>query len=188
MSIDRSTLTLVIIILITANVVQTQYITQTTPSQDTWQTESGHTITPTQSTSYGTIRIGQKMSIEFDVTFHARSDNPRPGYQENFFRIGKPASPSGGQGCNGEGSRYPSMFLTRESLGTRLDISTSSGIACGTNMILYDYDDINFGIEHHIKISLNSTLLQVWINGGGKQDYHKPIPRNPTQDQYINVT
>eukprot|EP01084_Bolivina_argentea_P231739 390706_1 len=102
--IDRSTLTLVIIILITANVVQTQYITQTTSYQDIWQTESGHSITPSQSTSYGTIRIGQKMSIEFDVTFHARSNDPRPGYQENFFRIGKPAE-TGGWGCDGEGSR-----------------------------------------------------------------------------------
>eukprot|EP01084_Bolivina_argentea_P142926 251055_1 len=129
------------------------------------------------------------MSIEFDVTFHGRSNDPRPGYHENFFRIGKPASPSGGTGCDGEGSRYPSMFLSRESLGTMLDISTSSGIACGTNMILYDYDDINFGIEHHIKISLNNTLLQVWINGGGKQDYHTSFPRyNPTQEKYINVT
>eukprot|EP01084_Bolivina_argentea_P231741 390708_1 len=99
--IDRSTLTLVIIILITANVVQTQYITQTTPSHDTWQTESGHTITPQQYTSYGTIRIGQKMSIEFDVTFHGRSNDPREGYKENFFRIGKPASPGGGTGCEG---------------------------------------------------------------------------------------
>eukprot|EP01084_Bolivina_argentea_P149420 261013_1 len=95
------------------------------------------------------------MSIEFDVTFHGRSNDPRDGYQENFFRIGKTASPSGGTGCNGEGSRYPSMFLTRVSLGTRLDISTSSGTVCGTNLILDDYNDINFGIEHHIKISLN---------------------------------
>eukprot|EP01084_Bolivina_argentea_P142927 251056_1 len=129
------------------------------------------------------------MSIEFDVTFHGRSNDPRPGYHENFFRIGKPASPSGGTGCDGEGSRYPSMFLSRESLGTMLDISTSSGIACGTNMILYDYDDINFGIEHHIKISLNNTVFQVWITGGGKQDYNRTFPRsNPTQDKYINVT
>eukprot|EP01084_Bolivina_argentea_P025752 47889_1 len=127
------------------------------------------------------------MSIEFDVIFHARSDNPRLGYQENFFRIGKPAE-TGGWGCDGEGSRYPSMFLTRSSLGTRLDISTSSGIACGINIILDDYDDINFGIEHHIKISFNNTLLQVWITGGGKQDYYGHFTRNPTQDKYINVS
>eukprot|EP01084_Bolivina_argentea_P072065 130887_1 len=108
------------------------------------------------------------MSIEFDVTFHGRSNDPREGYQENFFRIGKPASPGGGLGCDGEGSRYPSMFLTRSSLGSMLDISTSDGkYLCGSNMILYDYDDINFGIEHHIKISLDNTVLQVWINGGG---------------------
>ncbi len=55
-------------------------------------------------------------------------------------------------------------------------------------MILDDYDDINFGILHHIKISLNSTLLQVWITGGGKQDYYRPFPRNPTQEKYINVS
>eukprot|EP01084_Bolivina_argentea_P004480 8525_1 len=128
------------------------------------------------------------MSIEFDVTFHDRSNDPREGYQENFFRIGKPASPGGGTGCEGEGSRYPSMFLTRGSLGTRLDISTSHGTNCGSNIILDDYDDINFGIEHHIKISLNSTLLQVWINGGGKQDYYKPIPLDPIQEKYINVS
>eukprot|EP01084_Bolivina_argentea_P072063 130884_1 len=106
------------------------------------------------------------MSIEFDVTFHGRSNDPREGYQENFFRIGHDAS-TGGTGCAGEGSRYPSMWLTRESWATRLDISTSSDESCGTNMILDDYDDINFGIEHHIKISLDNTVLQVWINGGG---------------------
>eukprot|EP01084_Bolivina_argentea_P172744 299199_1 len=114
--INGSIITLVIIVLIGANVVQTEYIIQTTPSQDIWQTEYITQTTPTQSTSYGTIRIGQKMSIEFDVKFHGRSDDPRPGYQENFFRIGHDAS-TGGTGCDGEGSRYPSMFLTRESLG-----------------------------------------------------------------------
>eukprot|EP01084_Bolivina_argentea_P072064 130885_1 len=88
------------------------------------------------------------MSIEFDVTFHGRSNDPREGYQENFFRIGKPASPGGGLGCDGEGSRYPSMFLTRSSLGTNiLVISTSSGTVCALNIILDDYNDINFGIE-----------------------------------------
>eukprot|EP01084_Bolivina_argentea_P255439 429632_1 len=81
------------------------------PTGEIWLQQIGNDLNPTDATSYGTIDLGQVMSIEFDFDFHGRSNDPanRAGYQENFFRIGYETCCS--QGCNGEGSSYPAMFL-----------------------------------------------------------------------------
>eukprot|EP01084_Bolivina_argentea_P075154 136260_1 len=60
------------------------------PDQDIWRSTSD--FIPQQSMSYGTIRIGQIMSTEFDWKFWGRSNDPRNGpYYENFFRVGETA-------------------------------------------------------------------------------------------------
>eukprot|EP01084_Bolivina_argentea_P019816 36843_1 len=112
------------------------------------------------------------MSIEFDFYFHGRSNDPpnRPGYQENFFRIGYDACCS--VGCDGEGSSYPGMFLTRSSLGDILNIKVSSGVACNFNNLLSDYT-LSTTETHHIKISFNNTQFVVDITGGGQPTYNK---------------
>eukprot|EP01084_Bolivina_argentea_P107892 192860_1 len=93
------------------------------------------------------------MSIEFDFDFHGRSNDPpyRAGHQENFFRIGYDACCSGSEGCAGEGSSYPGMFLARSGLGDVLDIKVSSGTSCGFNNLLSDYT-LSTNQTHHIKI------------------------------------
>eukprot|EP01083_Nonionella_stella_P292419 994522_1 len=109
------------------------------PTGEIWLTQNGNDLNPTDATSYGTIKLGQIMSIEFDFDFHGRSNDPpdRAGYEENFFRIGSDACCTAG--CDGEGSAYPGMFLARYSIGDYLDIRVSSGGACGFNNILYNY-------------------------------------------------
>eukprot|EP01084_Bolivina_argentea_P201563 344528_1 len=101
------------------------------PSGEIWLTQNGNDLIPTDATSYGTIDLGQIMSIEFDFSFRGRSNDPsnRAGYQENFFRIGYETCCS--QGCKGEGSSYPAMFLSRSSIGDILDIKVSDGSSCG---------------------------------------------------------
>eukprot|EP01083_Nonionella_stella_P253779 872974_1 len=71
------------------------------PSGEIWLEQNGNDLHPTQATSYGTITLGEVMSIEFDFDFHGRSNDPpdRAGYQENFFRIGY--DPCCTSGCNG---------------------------------------------------------------------------------------
>eukprot|EP01084_Bolivina_argentea_P019817 36844_1 len=102
------------------------------------------------------------MSIEFDFYFHGRSNDPRTGYEENFFRIGYNTSTS--YGCDGERSSYPAMFLARSSLGDILNIKVSSGVTCGFNNILYDYN-LSTTQTHHIKILFNNTKVVVDITG-----------------------
>eukprot|EP01084_Bolivina_argentea_P301161 519479_1 len=92
--------------------------------------------------SYGTIRIGQVMSAEFDWIFWGRTNDPRNGpYYENFFRVGETAA--NGNSCNGEFSRYPSFWLenNRESM----HVSVSSGNLCA-GQTLNEYGDLTTGV------------------------------------------
>eukprot|EP01083_Nonionella_stella_P036014 98238_1 len=82
--------------------LSTKYIQDSGYWRSTWQSTSD--IIPKQSTSYGTIRLGKIMSIEFDFLFNGRSNDVvsceqmdpsvhggirTREFQENFFRIGK---------------------------------------------------------------------------------------------------
>eukprot|EP01084_Bolivina_argentea_P130498 230358_1 len=100
------------------------------PTGEIWLTQNGNDLNPINATSYGTINLGQIMSIEFDFDFHGRSNDPRAEYQENFFRIGYDTCCT--LACGGEGSAYPGMFLARSSLGDYLDIKVSYGTMCGS--------------------------------------------------------
>eukprot|EP01084_Bolivina_argentea_P066344 120922_1 len=107
------------------------------PDLDIWRSTSD--FIPQQSTSYGTIRIGQIMSAEFDWIFWGRTNDPRNGtYYENFFRVGETAS--NGKSCNGEGSRYPSFWLTNNR--DSMHVSVSSGTTCQPEFTLNPYGDI----------------------------------------------
>eukprot|EP01083_Nonionella_stella_P112676 331769_1 len=157
------------------------------PTGEIWLTQNGNDLNPTQATSYGTINLGQIMSIEFDFDFHGRSNDPanRAGFQENFFRIGYSACCS--IGCNGEGSTYPAMFLARSVTGDVLDIKVSSAASCGAANYLNDYT-LSTTQTHHIKISFNNTQVVVDITGGGQPTYNKQWNRQQTPKKYLGDT
>eukprot|EP01083_Nonionella_stella_P068555 182150_1 len=70
--------------------------------QDTWL--SDHMI-PKQGTSYGSIKLGEIMSAEFDFVWLGRTNDPRDNYFENFFRVGFDGAIS--TSCDGLAARYP---------------------------------------------------------------------------------
>eukprot|EP01084_Bolivina_argentea_P207626 354211_1 len=111
----------------------------TTSSQDgeyTWESTSD--FIPTNATSHGTIKIGQKMNMEFDFYFNGRSNTPRTGYEENFFRIGHTKATGG---CI-EGTRYPSMWLVPgPGSSGHFDISVSAGSQCDFSREITAYGD-----------------------------------------------
>eukprot|EP01084_Bolivina_argentea_P096035 172645_1 len=147
--------------------------------EDIWRSTSD--FIPIQSQSFGSIKLGQIMSMEFDFIWNGRTNNPRIHYYEMFFRIGHSAK--FGKGCDGQGSRYPSFWLTN--FANTMHVSTSSGTRCQSSQSLSNYGIINIGILYHIKITFDNTHLVVDITGGNKPDWSETWLRNPTQTQYI---
>eukprot|EP01083_Nonionella_stella_P155974 504545_1 len=54
--------------------------------EDIWKSTSW--FQQSGAISYGTIKIGQVMIMEFDWQYVARVNSPTSGAYENFFRIG----------------------------------------------------------------------------------------------------
>eukprot|EP01083_Nonionella_stella_P077698 212291_1 len=167
--------------------------------QETGSWRSTSDIIPKQSTSYGTIRLGQIMSIEFDFLFNGRSNDvlscehtepPAHGfegfrfsdYQENFFRIGKKSTASAPD-CYP--SHFPSMWLGPLCSDNYLVMFFNSGyytfpyvnrtkfeIECYIHHeSLMDYGNLSTTQWHHITIAINRTQSVIYISGGGKPDY-----------------
>merc|ERR1719474_838652 len=108
-------------------------------------------------TEYGTITIGEIMTMEFDFVWGGYSLDPvTSGSQyENFFRVG--FSDSLGSTCNGHGSRYPSMWMTPPNInGPYVHVSASYKGSCQLqepSQTLDQGDTINIGESYHIVIS-----------------------------------
>eukprot|EP01083_Nonionella_stella_P188906 697360_1 len=153
--------------------------------QETGSWRSTSDIIPKQSTSYGTIRLGQIMTMEFDFLFNGRSNPMKPCEYENFFRIGHQSTELTSD-CyrDGKYAHYPSMWLSRSescndnylqvkySGGCGDGAPTYSGCHCWINaQRLADYGDLSTTQWHHITIAINRTQSVIYISGGGKPDY-----------------
>eukprot|EP01083_Nonionella_stella_P077700 212294_1 len=141
--------------------------------QETGSWRSTSDIIPKQSTSYGTIRLGTIMSIEFDFLFNGRSNDvvscesmepPAHGirprdYQENFFRIGEKsitASPSDcekGHASSCYPSHFPSMWL---------------GPLCSDNYLVVFF---NSGYYTFPYVDRNKFEIQCYVHHESLKDY-----------------
>eukprot|EP01083_Nonionella_stella_P097224 273257_1 len=147
-----------------------------------WQSVSD--FIPVQSKSFGSIAVGEIMSIEFDFVWWGRTNLPSAGKFEMFFRVGFDASIS--RGCDGQGARYPSFWLTGNNVDT-MHVSVSNGTQCQPSLSLNSYGSISKGVSYHVSIAFNSRLVQVCVSGGGKADWSATWPRQPTPQQYIGA-
>ena len=79
-----------IVLLMACNAQLNQWKLDTGPNgEDIWRSTS--TFVPVQSQSFGTIKLGKKMLMEFDFTWNGYTFDPRGApYNdyENFFRVG----------------------------------------------------------------------------------------------------
>eukprot|EP01083_Nonionella_stella_P176562 618103_1 len=122
--------------------------------------------------SYGTIKIGQVMVMEFDFRYMARVNSPTEKAIENFFRVGH----SGTEGGCSEGTRYPSLWLddnTKNDNGF-LTLSYSSGDTCDVSKTLWNYPQVSkladTSIWTHIIITIDWTTVTIELTGGDKVD------------------
>eukprot|EP01083_Nonionella_stella_P134328 408811_1 len=168
--------------------LSTRYIQESGIYSGSWQSTSN--IIPKPSTHYGTIRLGQIMTIQFDFLFNGRSNPMKPCELENFFRIGHQSTELTSD-CyrDGKYAHYPSMWLSRSescndnylqvkySGGCGDGAPTYSGCHCWINaQRLADYGDLSTTQWHHITIALNRAQIVTSISGGGKPDYSNTIP------------
>eukprot|EP01083_Nonionella_stella_P052392 139009_1 len=137
--------------------------------------------------SYGTIKIGQIMEMEFDFRYMTRNNTPTAGAANNFFRIGHTGS---GGGCS-EGTRYPSLWLAGNTEADRgpLLVSYTSGSQCDVSKTLWGYEQISklddTDIWTHITITIDWSNVTVDIYGGDKDNYTISWNRDLTIDAHL---
>eukprot|EP01083_Nonionella_stella_P315632 1140681_1 len=138
--------------------------------EDIWKSTSW--FQQSGAISYGTIKIGQVMVMEFDFRYLSRVNSPTPGAIESFFRIGHTGT---GGGCS-EGTRYPSLWLddnTQNDNGP-LVLSYSSGDTCDVSKTLWNYPQVSkladTSIWTHIIITIDWTTVTIELTGGDKVD------------------
>lgn len=146
-----------------------------------WQSTSD--FIPVQSQSFGEIKIGDEMSAEFDFVWGGRTNDPSQDKYEMFFRIGYDSAL--GNSCSGQGSRYPSFWISKDS--DTMHLSTSHGSTCQPSQSLSEYGIINKHIPYHILIAFNSSALSVHISGGDRANFSKHWSREPTKSNHIGT-
>ena len=150
-----------------------------TDGEDIWLSTSD--FVPVHSQSFGTIRIGRIMSVEFDFVFGGRTNDPNKDQTEMFFRIGYDAV--GGTSCDAQNSKYPSLWLSYNT--NTLYVSASDATGCSNFYLLSDYGNISVGVSYHIFIAFDDTHLFVGISGGNKSDWTKEWDRSPTSESHL---
>ena len=146
---------------------------------DIWY--SATNFVPVQSKSFGTIKIGRIMSMEFDVIFGGRTNDPHTNRAEMFFRIGYNANR--GTNCNAQNSAYPALWLSSNT--DTLYISASDGNGCSNLYILNEYGSITPGIPYHLSIAFNDNHFFVEISKDDESDWTKQWDRSPTLESHL---
>merc|ERR1719361_1169429 len=147
--------------------------------EDIWYSTSD--FVPVQSQSFGSIRIGRVMTMEFDFIFGGRTNDPSIGLSEMFFRIGFDST--AGTSCDAQNSRYPSFWLDADS--DTVFVSASDTISCYNYYDLKQYGIITIGIRYHIFIEFNDTTLRIEASGGDKPPWSQSWPRSATTPSHL---
>merc|ERR1719334_2183513 len=100
--------------------------------------------------------------MTFDFIFTGRTNNPNIDTYENFFRVGFDGA-SGGNGCDGQTSHFPSMWLTPPSTGDYLFIIISSEAECSSAQTLTGFGTLTADSSYHMLISFDhgSALVEI---------------------------
>ena len=166
--------------ILVSNAQFNQYTESIGPNKESiWQSTSD--FVPVQGQSFGEVMIGYQMYMEFDFIFHGRTNHPSNNKYEMFFRVGFDSVL--GNSCNGQGSRYPSLWI-RDNADI-LHLSCSSSTSCQPSQSLTDYGILNKGISHHVVISYNDSLLTIHVSGGGKANYTQSWSRASTFSHHV---
>ena len=136
---------------------------------------------PVQSQSFGSIKIGRIMTVEFDFVFWGRTNDPKQNQREMFFRIGYDAED--GKGCDGQQSQYPSFWLSQDD-DTLIVINSEEG-DCTHRYDLDEYGAFSIGIAYHIHIAFDDDTFSIHISGGDKSDWINQWPRSPTSKSHL---
>ena len=161
-----------------------QYV-ESTLSNGTDRWESTSDFIPIRDQSYGTITIGSTMRMEFDFTFLGRTNDPGTDKFENFFRVGYDSA--FGNNCSGQGSRYPSFWLSPDS--DTMHVSVSQGNSeCQPSYPLTNYGTITVGSTYHLIIAYNASLLTVAVSSSDRPDWDMSWARTPTSAEWIGTT
>ena len=147
--------------------------------EDIWYSTS--VFVPVHSQSFGTIKIGRIMSIEFDFVFNGRTNDPFIDESEMFFRIGY--DPDGGNGCEGHNSAYPALWLSQDS--DMLFARGSDTVSCSNRYSLEEYGNISVGTLYHIFIGFNDTHFSAKISRDNHVDWSKQWTRNRTLESHL---
>eukprot|EP00485_Elphidium_margaritaceum_P020259 CAMPEP_0202727152 /NCGR_PEP_ID=MMETSP1385-20130828/184977_1 /ASSEMBLY_ACC=CAM_ASM_000861 /TAXON_ID=933848 /ORGANISM="Elphidium margaritaceum" /LENGTH=804 /DNA_ID=CAMNT_0049393391 /DNA_START=33 /DNA_END=2447 /DNA_ORIENTATION=- len=149
-----------------------------------WQSTSDF-IPGKPGQAYGTIPIGDEMTMEFDWTWHGRTV---AGEWQQFFRVG--LDPTVSAGCDGAGSRYPSFWLP--GTADEMHVSVSSGILCQKGQRFADFGTISVDTEYHVQIAFDSTSVTIkasesqdWPNNNVKT---QTFTRDATLPEYVGET
>lgn len=135
---------------------------------------------PHQSTSFGQIKLGYNLRMEFDFVFTGRSNIPHQDQYEMFFRLGFDSEL--GTGCEGQSSRYPALWLS--SNRDELYLSLSNRDSCSTGYLLSGFGILNEGISYHMVIEYDSNSLMVSIEDGNGI-WTDSWPRSATLDEHV---
>lgn len=138
--------------------------TYTSDGNTYWQSTS--TFTPISSghnDSYGNIRLREHMIMSFFIKWNGRTDPlfPSSNKYEQIFRIGWPATAGGCQTAN---SRYPSLWIDKDTDHFHLSVSESDGGNCGKGYKLDTYQ-ISINTVYQMSIEFNDTHIVTTING-----------------------
>ena len=142
-----------------------------------WQSTSN--FVPVQSTSYGTIPIGNTMSMEFDFIWNGHTATSPSGGM--FFRIGADAV-TGGNSCNGNDHRYPALFITDHDT---LTLYLSEEGQCTKSYDLSPFGTIKQGVSYHVQIDFDMMELHVSIGEVGLIPRSSEWTRTGTSSQFL---
>eukprot|EP01083_Nonionella_stella_P057306 150489_1 len=165
--------------IVVSNCINNTWLQGYQSTGELWQSTSD--FIPVKPKAHGNITLADTMTMEFDFIFTGRKNKPRPGHPENFFRVGGDAS-AHGDGCQGEGSRYPSLWLMG-GIYDMLSVSVSGYDSCFQQHSLELYGNITVGTSYHFHIAFNDSLLTVRIDDNWEQQW----PHRSTLDQTDGV-
>lgn len=129
---------------------------------ETW--ESLSSFRAASALSYGSITIGEVMTMSFDMTFHGRSNETADGKStrekvENFFRVG--FSAYDGNHCFGSMAHYPSLWIPSDSEVPFMVLTEDNCSATTTE--LHGLGALVKDNSYRFEMSWNNTHLSVYM-------------------------
>ena len=135
--------------------------TYTSDKDTSWRSTSP--FVPSDSAQYGHIRFWEEMTVSLHIRWNSRAHtDPDTDRYEQILRVGWPALNGA---CNGENSRYPSLWIDDKEDAFHLSVSNEGNCGKGYTLDAYPIElgvtyalDMHFS-ENSIAASINDTLV-----------------------------